>query len=165
MGLLAASRISAHRHQPVSFGGAFPVVPYFVLVCHVKTHIQTGNEQREKGRHAARVPGSEIEPQTAASRSHSLCICLSYKCVSIRALSMKKSARPVASKVSGERGRSEVAGTGKSSAKSAAPLNKVKSNDDLLAGMAGGNPVSKAKKIATVGSSSNNQESKPKTTS
>ncbi|XP_047237638.1 cytospin-A [Girardinichthys multiradiatus] len=78
---------------------------------------------------------------------------------------MKKSARPVASKISGERGRSEVAGTGKSSAKSAAPLNKVKSNDDLLAGMAGGNSVSKAKKIATVGSSSNNQESKPKTTS
>ncbi|XP_014904609.1 cytospin-A [Poecilia latipinna] len=80
---------------------------------------------------------------------------------------MKKSARPAASKVSGERGKSEAAGAGKSSAKSvtAAPLNKVKSNDDLLAAMAGGNPVTKTKKTGSFGSSSTNQESKPKTTS
>ncbi|KAM4745570.1 cytospin-A isoform 2-T2 [Anableps anableps] len=79
---------------------------------------------------------------------------------------MKKSARPAASKVSGERGKSEAAGAGKSSAKSvtAAPLNKVKSNDDLLAAMAGGTPVSKTKKTVSVGSSNNNQENKPKTT-
>ncbi|XP_032434681.1 cytospin-A [Xiphophorus hellerii] len=80
---------------------------------------------------------------------------------------MKKSARPAASKVSGERGKSEAAGAGKSSAKSvsAAPLNKVKSNDDLLAPMAGGNPVTKTKKTGSIGSSSTNQEIKPKTTS
>uniref|UniRef100_A0A096MAF6 Cytospin-A n=1 Tax=Poecilia formosa TaxID=48698 RepID=A0A096MAF6_POEFO len=92
---------------------------------------------------------------------------MSCKCVSIRELIMKKSARPAASKVSGERGKSEAAGAGKSSAKSvtAAPLNKVKSNDDLLAAMAGGNPVTKTKKTGSFGSSSTNQESKPKTTS
>ncbi|XP_043967810.1 cytospin-A [Gambusia affinis] len=80
---------------------------------------------------------------------------------------MKKSARPAASKVGGERGKSEAAGAGKSSAKSvsAAPLNKVKSNDDLLAAMAGGNPVTKTKKTGSIGSSSTNQESKSKTTS
>uniref|UniRef100_A0A8C6VWH6 Cytospin-A n=1 Tax=Nothobranchius furzeri TaxID=105023 RepID=A0A8C6VWH6_NOTFU len=60
---------------------------------------------------------------------------------------MKKSARPAASKVSGDRGKSEAAapaGTGKSAAKgvAAAPLPKVKSSDDLLAAMAGGNPAS-----------------------
>ncbi|PWA18458.1 hypothetical protein CCH79_00009894 [Gambusia affinis] len=92
---------------------------------------------------------------------------LSCKCVGIRELSMKKSARPAASKVGGERGKSEAAGAGKSSAKSvsAAPLNKVKSNDDLLAAMAGGNPVTKTKKTGSIGSSSTNQESKSKTTS
>uniref|UniRef100_A0A3Q2QD02 Cytospin-A n=1 Tax=Fundulus heteroclitus TaxID=8078 RepID=A0A3Q2QD02_FUNHE len=80
---------------------------------------------------------------------------------------MKKSARPTASKVSGERGKSEAAGAGKPSAKgvSAAPLNKLKSSDDLLAAMAGGNPVTKTKKTASLGSSSNNQENRPKTTS
>ncbi|XP_021164172.2 cytospin-A [Fundulus heteroclitus] len=80
---------------------------------------------------------------------------------------MKKSARPAASKVSGERGKSEAAGAGKPSAKgvSAAPLNKLKSSDDLLAAMAGGNPVTKTKKTASLGSSSNNQENRPKTTS
>ncbi|KAM4578830.1 cytospin-A [Fundulus diaphanus] len=80
---------------------------------------------------------------------------------------MKKSARPAASKVSGERGKSEAAGAGKPSAKgvTAAPLNKLKSSDDLLAAMAGGNPVTKTKKTASLGSSSNNQENRPKTTS
>uniref|UniRef100_A0A3Q2GL20 Cytospin-A n=1 Tax=Cyprinodon variegatus TaxID=28743 RepID=A0A3Q2GL20_CYPVA len=42
---------------------------------------------------------------------------------------------------------------------------QVKSNDDLLATMAGGNPVSKTKKTASIASSPNNQETKPKTTS
>uniref|UniRef100_A0A1A7Y647 Cytospin-A n=1 Tax=Iconisemion striatum TaxID=60296 RepID=A0A1A7Y647_9TELE len=87
---------------------------------------------------------------------------------------MKKSARPAASKVSGDRGKSEAAapaGTGKSAAKgiAAAPLPKVKSSDDLLAAMAGGNPASsstatKARKAASTGSAGN-MESKPKTTS
>uniref|UniRef100_A0A3Q2D3W9 Cytospin-A n=1 Tax=Cyprinodon variegatus TaxID=28743 RepID=A0A3Q2D3W9_CYPVA len=78
---------------------------------------------------------------------------------------MKKSTRPVTSKIGAERGKSDAGGAGKSSAKSAAPLNKVKSNDDLLATMAGGNPVSKTKKTASIASSPNNQETKPKTTS
>uniref|UniRef100_A0A8C6PK80 Cytospin-A n=1 Tax=Nothobranchius furzeri TaxID=105023 RepID=A0A8C6PK80_NOTFU len=87
---------------------------------------------------------------------------------------MKKSARPAASKVSGDRGKSEAAapaGTGKSAAKgvAAAPLPKVKSSDDLLAAMAGGNPASsstatKTRKAASTGSAGN-LESKPKTTS
>uniref|UniRef100_A0A1A8PD93 Cytospin-A n=1 Tax=Nothobranchius rachovii TaxID=451742 RepID=A0A1A8PD93_9TELE len=87
---------------------------------------------------------------------------------------MKKSARPAASKVSGDRGKSEAAapaGTGKSAAKgvAAAPLSKVKSSDDLLAAMAGGNPASsssatKTRKAASTGSAGN-LESKPKTTS
>nr|XP_020454873.1 cytospin-A [Monopterus albus] len=87
---------------------------------------------------------------------------------------MKKSVRPAVSKVSGDRGKSEAtvnAGTGKPSAKStSAPLSKVKSNDDLLAAMAGGNPplnstVTKTKRTASVGTSANNLDSKPKTTS
>ncbi|XP_017270210.1 cytospin-A isoform X1 [Kryptolebias marmoratus] len=98
----------------------------------------------------------------------------SCKCVCIRALTMKKSVRPAASKVSGDRGKSEAAapaGTGKSAAKSVAtaPLSKVKSSDDLLAAMAGGNPassstVTKTKKTASVGSAGN-LENKPKTAS
>lgn len=47
---------------------------------------------------------------------------------------------------------------------------QVKSNDDLLAVMAGGNPasssaVSKTKRTASIGTSANNLDSKPKTTS
>ncbi|XP_041855564.1 cytospin-A isoform X4 [Melanotaenia boesemani] len=88
---------------------------------------------------------------------------------------MKKSVRPVASKVSGDRGKSEAttaAGIGKSTAKSTttASLPKVKSNDDLLAAMVGGNPASsstatKAKKTASAGTSASNLDSKPKTSS
>ncbi|XP_072244631.1 cytospin-A isoform X2 [Leuresthes tenuis] len=88
---------------------------------------------------------------------------------------MKKSVRPAVSKVSGDRGKSEsaaAAGTGKSAAKSitTASLPKVKSNDDLLAAMAGGNPassstVTKTKKTASVGTSASSLDSKPKTTS
>lgn len=114
---------------------------------------------------------------------------------------MKKSVRPAVGKGSGDRGKSEGAGTGKASAKSvtAAPLSKVKlvtryqliclyvvqttglcvitmtflvqvkSNDDLLAAMAGGNPASsingsKTKKSASAGSAGN-IENKPKTAS
>ncbi|KAM6931433.1 cytospin-A-like [Xenentodon cancila] len=97
---------------------------------------------------------------------------LSCKCVSIRELSMKKSVRAAASKVSGDRGKPEAvaaASTGKSSSKSviAAPLPKVKSNDDLLAAMAGGNPttnssVTKTKKTASIGTSASNLDGKPK---
>ncbi|XP_061586444.1 cytospin-A isoform X2 [Cololabis saira] len=100
---------------------------------------------------------------------------LSCKCVGIRELSMKKSGRQAASKVSGDRGKPEAvatAGTGKSSSKSliTAPLPKVKSNDDLLAAMAGGNPatnntVTKTKKTASIGTSASNVDGKPKTTS
>ncbi|XP_031158013.1 cytospin-A isoform X2 [Sander lucioperca] len=88
---------------------------------------------------------------------------------------MKKSVRPAASKVSGDRGKAEAtatAGTGKPAAKTstAAPLSKVKSNDDLLAAMAGGNPassnaVSRTKKTASTGTNACNLDSKPKTTS
>ncbi|XP_026176794.1 cytospin-A isoform X1 [Mastacembelus armatus] len=87
---------------------------------------------------------------------------------------MKKSVRPAVSKVSGDRGKSEAAataGTGKTAAKSTttAPLSKVKSSDDLLAAMAGGNPASnsavKTKRTASVGTSASNLDSKPKTTS
>ncbi|XP_019949476.1 cytospin-A isoform X2 [Paralichthys olivaceus] len=88
---------------------------------------------------------------------------------------MKKSVRPAVSKVSGDRGKSEAAataGTGKPAAKTSttASLSKVKSNDDLLAAMAGGNPasssaVAKTKRTASVGISANNLDSKPKTTS
>uniref|UniRef100_A0A8C7U619 Cytospin-A n=1 Tax=Oncorhynchus mykiss TaxID=8022 RepID=A0A8C7U619_ONCMY len=60
---------------------------------------------------------------------------------------MKKTGRPVVSKAqSGERGKTEGAATGitgKAAAKTTttAPLSKVKSNDDLLAAMAGGTPA------------------------
>uniref|UniRef100_A0A7N8WKZ7 Cytospin-A n=1 Tax=Mastacembelus armatus TaxID=205130 RepID=A0A7N8WKZ7_9TELE len=66
---------------------------------------------------------------------------LSCKCIGLRELSMKKSVRPAVSKVSGDRGKSEA----------------VKSSDDLLAAMAGGNPASnsavKTKRTASVGTS------------
>nr|XP_061804020.1 cytospin-A-like [Nerophis lumbriciformis] len=78
---------------------------------------------------------------------------------------MKKSVRPVGSKVTADRGKAESAsttGTGKPAAKtnSAAPLPKVKSSDDLLAAMAGGNPVSsnavsKTKRTASIGTTAN----------
>ncbi len=56
---------------------------------------------------------------------------LSCKCIGIRELSMKKSVRPVVSKVSGDRGKAEATsttGTGKPAAKTSsttAPLSKV----------------------------------------
>ncbi|CAJ1068328.1 cytospin-A [Xyrichtys novacula] len=86
---------------------------------------------------------------------------------------MKKSVRPVVTKASGDRGKAEAATTtGKSVAKTSttAPLSKVKSNDDLLAAMAGGNPasssaVTKTKRTASVGTNASNLDSKPKTTS
>ncbi|XP_035514596.1 cytospin-A isoform X1 [Morone saxatilis] len=88
---------------------------------------------------------------------------------------MKKSVRPAASKVGGDRGKAEATattGTGKAAAKTSttAPLSKVKSNDDLLAAMAGGNPassnaVTKTKRTASVGTTASNLDSKPKTTS
>ncbi|XP_074526181.1 cytospin-A [Halichoeres trimaculatus] len=86
---------------------------------------------------------------------------------------MKKSVRPVVSKVSGDRGKAEATSTtGKSAAKTnpAAPLSKVKSNDDLLAAMAGGNhapsnAVTKTKRTASVGTNASTLDSKPKTTS
>ncbi|XP_076020811.1 cytospin-A [Genypterus blacodes] len=87
---------------------------------------------------------------------------------------MKKSVRPVASKASGERGKTEATtatGAGKAAAKAAntAPLSKVKSNDDLLAAMAGGTAapstaVSKTKRTASIGTNSSNLDGKPKTT-
>ncbi|XP_068617170.1 cytospin-A [Brachionichthys hirsutus] len=86
---------------------------------------------------------------------------------------MKKSVRPAVSKVSGERGKVEAAaaaGTGKAAGRSgtAAPLPKVKSNDDLLAAMAGGNPtsssaVSKSKRTASIGTTTSNPDGKTKT--
>ncbi|XP_042343668.1 cytospin-A isoform X1 [Plectropomus leopardus] len=100
---------------------------------------------------------------------------LSCRCIGSRELSMKKSVRPAVSKVSGDRGKAEAtatAGTGKPAAKTAttAPLSKVKSNDDLLAAMAGGNPassnaVSKTKRTASIGTTASSLDSKPKTTS
>ncbi|XP_062310963.1 cytospin-A isoform X1 [Osmerus eperlanus] len=82
---------------------------------------------------------------------------------------MKRTGRPVASKApSGERGKSEGVATGasaKATAKttSAPPLSKVKSNDDLLAAMAGGAPapsstVIKSKRTASTGTSAGNSE-------
>ncbi|XP_029016956.1 cytospin-A [Betta splendens] len=85
---------------------------------------------------------------------------------------MKKSGRPAVSKSSGDRGKAEAAaavGPGKPAGKStaAAPLSKVKSNDDLLAAMAGGNPASsaavKTKRTASTGTSASTLDSKPKT--
>lgn len=120
-----------------------------------------------------------------------------FKCVAIKRLSMKKSARPSASKVNGDRGKSETGSTGKSAPKSLAtaplpkvrlvvrwpfsslyalslvlmmfPFLQVKSNDDLLAAVAGGNPasncsVTKTKKTASVGTTASNLESRPKST-
>ncbi|XP_072770354.1 cytospin-A-like [Nerophis lumbriciformis] len=88
---------------------------------------------------------------------------------------MKKSVRPAGSKASVDRGKVEAAGnagTGKSGAKSnsSAPLSKVKSNDDLLAGMAGGNlasssAVPKTKRTASVGTTTSTLDSKQKATS
>ncbi|XP_062273660.1 cytospin-A [Scomber scombrus] len=88
---------------------------------------------------------------------------------------MKKSVRPAVSKGSGDRVKSEVtanSGTGKPTAKtnSTAPLSKVKSNDDLLAAMAGGNPasnnaVTKTKRTSSIGTNASTLDSKPKTTS
>ncbi|XP_070689671.1 cytospin-A isoform X2 [Pempheris klunzingeri] len=87
---------------------------------------------------------------------------------------MKKSVRPAVSKVSGDRGKESAitSGTGKPAGKTSttAPLSKVKSNDDLLAAMAGGNPassnaVTKTKRTASIGTSASNLDSKPKTTS
>lgn len=87
---------------------------------------------------------------------------------------MKKSARPAVSKVSADRGKSEApaaAGAGKPATKSTAtaPLSKVKSNDDLLAAMAGGtaaanSTVTKSKRTASIGTNVSNLDSKPKTT-
>ncbi|KAM8887057.1 cytospin-A isoform 1-T1 [Spinachia spinachia] len=87
---------------------------------------------------------------------------------------MKKSVRPAVSKGSGDRGKAESAATsvaGKPAAKTTttAPLSKVKSNDDLLAVMAGGNPassnpVNKTKRTTSVGTNASNLDSKPKTT-
>lgn len=89
---------------------------------------------------------------------------------------MKKSVRPAASKASGERGKTDAtvnAGGAKPASKTSnpTPLSKVKSNDDLLAAMAGGNPASssavttKTKRTASAGTSAGNMDSKPKTTS
>ncbi|CAB1321783.1 unnamed protein product [Coregonus sp. 'balchen'] len=101
---------------------------------------------------------------------------LRCKCMGIREPSMKKTGRPVVSKAqSGERGKTEGAATGitgKAAAKTTtmAPLSKVKSNDDLLAAVAGGTPamnstVTKNKRTASTGTSSGNPDSKPKTSS
>uniref|UniRef100_A0A8C8EPG9 Cytospin-A n=1 Tax=Oncorhynchus tshawytscha TaxID=74940 RepID=A0A8C8EPG9_ONCTS len=87
---------------------------------------------------------------------------------------MKKTGRPVGTKAqSGERGKTEgtaTGTTGKAAAKTTttAPLSKVKSNDDLLAAMAGGTPatnrtVTKNKRSASTGNSNGNPDSKPKT--
>uniref|UniRef100_A0A673ZW56 Cytospin-A n=1 Tax=Salmo trutta TaxID=8032 RepID=A0A673ZW56_SALTR len=86
---------------------------------------------------------------------------------------MKKTGRPVGTKAqSGERGKTEgtaTGTTGKAAAKiTTAPLSKVKSNDDLLAAMAGGAPasnrtVTKNKRTASTGTSNGNPDSKPKT--
>ncbi|XP_056143334.1 cytospin-A [Lampris incognitus] len=88
---------------------------------------------------------------------------------------MKKTVRPTVSKASGERGKTEptaTAGTGKATAKTTttAPLSKVKSNDDLLAAMAGGNPtpsnaVTKTKRTTSTGTTVGNLDGKPKTSS
>ncbi|KAM8865153.1 cytospin-A isoform 1-T1 [Synchiropus picturatus] len=86
---------------------------------------------------------------------------------------MKKSVRPAVSKVGNDRGKAESttsSGPGKPATKTSggAPLSKVKSNDDLLAAMAGGNPasnstVSKSKRTTSIGTNACTQESKQKT--
>ncbi|CAL8343059.1 unnamed protein product [Lota lota] len=88
---------------------------------------------------------------------------------------MKKTTRPAANKASSERGKAEAAGGGGASKAgiktgTSAPLSKVKSNDDLLAAMAGGgtapsSAVTKAKRTASTGTSASSTDSKPKTTS
>nr|XP_057926995.1 cytospin-A [Doryrhamphus excisus] len=88
---------------------------------------------------------------------------------------MKKSVRPVVNKASADRSKAEAAGgagTAKPGAKisSTAPLSKVKSNDDLLAAMAGGNPasnsaVTKTKRTASIGTTTSTLDSKQKATS
>ncbi|CAN9512706.1 unnamed protein product [Ophioblennius macclurei] len=89
---------------------------------------------------------------------------------------MKKSVRPAASKVSGDRGKTEptatTTGAGKPANKNTttASLSKVKSNDDLLAAMAGGNltsnsTVTKSKRTTSIGTNGSNLDYKPKTTS
>uniref|UniRef100_A0A8C7K195 Cytospin-A n=1 Tax=Oncorhynchus kisutch TaxID=8019 RepID=A0A8C7K195_ONCKI len=75
---------------------------------------------------------------------------------------MKKTGRPVGTKAqSGERGKTEGTATGTTG-------KAVKSNDDLLAAMAGGTPatnrtVTKNKRTASTGNSNGNPDSKPKT--
>ncbi|XP_041084782.1 cytospin-A-like isoform X3 [Polyodon spathula] len=82
---------------------------------------------------------------------------LSCKCIRNREPSMKKASRPAATSSkavagsktqSNERLKSENGVTGKSSSKTGgtAPLSKTKSNDDLLAGMAGGLSVNNSVK-------------------
>ncbi|XP_008333927.1 cytospin-A isoform X3 [Cynoglossus semilaevis] len=87
---------------------------------------------------------------------------------------MKKSVRPGVSKVGGDRGKAEAtstAGTGKPATKTStiAPLSKVKSNDDLLAAIAGGSPASSSAVTKTkraVGTSATSLDNnKSKTTS
>uniref|UniRef100_A0A673X832 Cytospin-A n=1 Tax=Salmo trutta TaxID=8032 RepID=A0A673X832_SALTR len=93
------------------------------------------------------------------------------KCMGIREPSMKKTGRPVVSKAqSGERGKTEGAATGITGKAAAKTTTTVKSNDDLLAAMAGGTPamnstVTKNKRTASTGTSSGNPDSKPKTSS
>ncbi|KAJ8379526.1 hypothetical protein SKAU_G00003040 [Synaphobranchus kaupii] len=93
------------------------------------------------------------------------------KCIRSREPSMKKASRPVAGKTQGgERGKTEggVTGTaGKTSTKTstAASLPKVKSNDDLLAAMAGGAPTSNSAVTKGKKSSSAHQASAMNTTS
>ncbi|XP_055017648.1 cytospin-A isoform X3 [Boleophthalmus pectinirostris] len=80
---------------------------------------------------------------------------------------MKKSVRPVATKASGERGKAEGAvstGNAKPAAKNTT-LSKVKSNDDLLAAMAGGNPAPSAVSSKTKRTTTTGTMDKPKTTS
>ncbi|KAK7933332.1 hypothetical protein WMY93_004228, partial [Mugilogobius chulae] len=81
---------------------------------------------------------------------------------------MKKSVRPAVAKASGERGKAEGAvttGNAKPAAKNNTTLSKVKSNDDLLAAMAGGNPAPSAVSSKTKRTTNSAAMDKPKTTS
>uniref|UniRef100_A0A672S3G4 Cytospin-A n=1 Tax=Sinocyclocheilus grahami TaxID=75366 RepID=A0A672S3G4_SINGR len=94
---------------------------------------------------------------------------------------MKKAGRPVGNKAASGGGKCDSVTTGTSAGKSAvkspttAPLSKVKSNDDLLAAMAGSSAgtnssVAKGKKSASThstscGTNTNNPDTKTKTTS
>ncbi|XP_072288976.1 cytospin-A [Eucyclogobius newberryi] len=81
---------------------------------------------------------------------------------------MKKSVRPGATKASGERGKAEGAlttGNAKPAAKNNSNLSKVKSNDDLLAAMAGGAPAPSAASSKTKRTTTSGTMDKPKTTS